>query len=60
MYGTQVWKENITGNGVVIAVVDDGLEYTHPDLAENYYAAGSFDFNYNDNDPFPDASRYAI
>jgi subtilisin-like proprotein convertase family protein len=52
----KAWKENITGNGVVIAVVDDGLEYTHPDLADNYHAPGSFDFNYNDPDPFPDAS----
>jgi len=54
----KVWQENITGAGVVIGVVDDGLEYTHPDLADNYFAAGSFDFNYNDADPFPDAASY--
>jgi len=50
------WKENFTGQGVVIAVVDDGLEYTHPDLAQNYLSSGSYDFNYGDDNPFPDAS----
>jgi len=47
---------NITGKGVVIAVVDDGIEYTHPDLEPNYAPECSFDFNYNDADPFPDAN----
>ncbi len=32
---TPVWNQNITGTGVVIGVVDDGFEYTHPDLNDN-------------------------
>jgi subtilisin-like proprotein convertase family protein len=48
-----VWDQNIRGNNVTLAVVDDGLEYTHPDLAPNYDPADSYDFNNNDTDPAP-------
>lgn|GEM_PF-6741414 len=44
----------VTGAGVQIAIVDDGLQYTHPDLAPNYNATGSYDFNDKDSDPSPD------
>ncbi len=50
---TSVW-DSFTGAGVVIGVVDDGLQYTHPDLAPNYLPNASFDFNDDDNDPAPD------
>ncbi|OKH30835.1 hypothetical protein NIES2119_30135 [[Phormidium ambiguum] IAM M-71] len=33
------------GKGVVIGVVDDGLQYTHPDLEKRYLASLSRDFN---------------
>ena len=33
---TGIWNHNITGRGVVVAVVDDGLEYTNTDLLSNY------------------------
>ncbi len=41
---------------MTIGVVDDGLEYTHPDLMDAYISTGSYDFNDNDPDPFPSAS----
>ena len=41
------------GTGIVIRIVDDGLQSTHPDLAPNYNAALSYDFNFNDPDPAP-------
>jgi subtilisin-like proprotein convertase family protein len=41
------------GSGVNIAIVDDGLQYTHPDLNANYKAAISRDINFNDPDPAP-------
>jgi subtilisin-like proprotein convertase family protein len=41
------------GSGVVIGIVDDGLQYAHPDLAPNYLASASWDFNSNDADPQP-------
>jgi len=48
-----VWKNNITGRGIVIAVLDDGLDWTHPDLEGNYDPQASYDLNDNDNDPMP-------
>jgi subtilisin family serine protease len=47
-----VWN-NYRGAGVVIGIVDDGLEKSHPDLAPNYSAALSYDFNFNDPNPEP-------
>lgn len=45
-----------TGSGVVIGIADDGVQHTHPDLAPNYLASASYDFNGNDSDPSPSAS----
>lgn len=50
---TGVWAAGITGKGVVVAVVDDGVQWDHPDLIDNYCPEGSFDLNANDNDPMP-------
>jgi len=46
------WDLGYSGNGVTIGVVDDGLQKTHPDIV-HYNAAGSHDFNENDNEPTP-------
>ncbi|MDO6707678.1 S8 family serine peptidase [Photobacterium sp. 1_MG-2023] len=43
----------VRGQGVTIAVVDDGLEIGHPDLAANI-RPGSRDVVNNDDDPTPD------
>ncbi|XBW36718.1 hypothetical protein QEN19_002294 [Hanseniaspora menglaensis] len=40
-----VWDMNITGNGVTVAIVDDGLDFDNPDLKDNFNAQGSYDFN---------------
>ncbi len=45
------WNAGYTGNGVRIAIVDDGLQINHPDIAPNYFAAGSWDFNSNEANP---------
>ena len=50
---TNVWQ-SFRGNGVVIGVIDDGLEYTHPDLKDNVVAGLGYDFVNGDNDPMPD------
>lgn len=47
------WAQGYTGTGVVIGIVDDGPEYTHPDLAANWRADLSYDYYDNDNDPAP-------
>lgn len=33
---TGVWERNITGRGVTVVVVDDGVEHTHRDIRPNY------------------------
>ncbi|XP_010126804.1 PREDICTED: neuroendocrine convertase 1, partial [Chlamydotis macqueenii] len=48
-----VWQKGITGKGVVITVLDDGLEWNHTDIYVNYDPQASYDFNDNDHDPFP-------
>ncbi|GAL07987.1 extracellular serine protease [Photobacterium aphoticum] len=42
----------IQGVGVNVAIIDDGLEINHPDLAANI-RPGSRDFVNNDDDPTP-------
>ncbi len=42
--------DGITGNGVVVAVVDKGLELAHEDLVDNI-VSGSYDFANSDQDP---------
>lgn len=48
---------NVSGAGITIAIVDDGLEHAHPDIHANYNAQASWDFNDGDADPAP-MSRY--
>lgn len=48
-----------TGANITIAIVDDGLEHTHPDLAPNYDGVHSWDYNDNDADPKPDSDDQA-
>ena len=47
------WATTTNGTGVQIAIVDDGLQHIHPDLAPNYIGADSWDFDDNNADPDP-------
>ncbi|XP_050428302.1 furin-like protease 1 isoform X2 [Adelges cooleyi] len=47
------WEEGITGKGIVVTILDDGLEKDHPDLMKNYDPQASYDMNGRDDDPMP-------
>ncbi|XP_059607513.1 neuroendocrine convertase 1-like [Phlebotomus argentipes] len=48
-----VYERGITGRGVRVAVLDDGVEYTHDDLAANFDPEISWDCNHDSPDPRP-------
>lgn len=50
------WAEGRLGSGIVVAVVDDGLEGTHPDLAGNVLAGLGYDYLDGDSDPSPEST----
>ncbi|KAH7730194.1 subtilisin-like proprotein convertase [Aphelenchoides avenae] len=49
----EAWELGYTGKGVVVTILDDGLERTHPDIQPNYDAKASYDVNDRDDDPTP-------
>ena len=55
-----VWAEGYTGEGVVVAVIDSGVNYNHVDLADHLWDGGSeypnhgYDFINDDYDPIDD------
>lgn len=53
-----VWRMGYTGKGVVVTILDDGLEWNHTDIFPNYDARASWDMNNNRSDPFPRYDSY--
>ena len=47
------WKLGVTGKGVTVTILDDGIQHNHPDLKQNYDPLASTDINNNDDDPMP-------
>ncbi|XP_023709107.1 neuroendocrine convertase 2 [Cryptotermes secundus] len=47
------WAQGVTGKNVTTAIMDDGVDYIHPDLKYNYNARASYDFSSNDAYPYP-------
>ena len=49
---TAAW-DIVDGNGVTIAIIDDGFAHTHTDLSPGYQSSNSYDYCNNDADPTP-------
>ena len=49
----EAWDMGYSGKGITVTILDDGVEWNHPDLKQNYKADASIDINANDGDPFP-------
>ncbi|MGM0508667.1 MAG: S8 family serine peptidase [Fusobacteriota bacterium] len=42
------------GEDIIVAVVDSGVDYNHPDLKDNIWSGIGYDFSDNDNNPMDD------
>lgn len=47
----RAWGDGFTGEGITVAVIDTGVDYTHPDLANAFGQYKGWDFVDNDGDP---------
>jgi proprotein convertase subtilisin/kexin type 2 len=47
------WALGFTGKGITTGIMDDGVDYMHPDLYDNFNAEASYDFSSNDPFPYP-------
>ncbi|MCA9269976.1 MAG: S8 family serine peptidase, partial [Planctomycetales bacterium] len=53
----RAWTKINTAPNVVVAVIDTGVDYAHPDLDDNMWASGGvhgYDFAFNDSQPQDD------
>ncbi|VDN58879.1 unnamed protein product [Dracunculus medinensis] len=49
----KAWELGFTGKNVTTAIMDDGVDYMHRDLRNNFNAEASYDFSSNDPFPYP-------
>ncbi|KTG08482.1 halolysin [Haloprofundus marisrubri] len=50
----EAWDTTLGSSDVTIAVIDAGVKYDHPDLADQFGSNKGYDFVDNDSDPYPD------
>lgn len=52
------WQKGYTGKGVVVSILDDGIQTNHPDLAQNYVSRKCNNFQLRINErPKPNQIR---
>jgi subtilisin family serine protease len=57
MYADLIWDVTLGSSDIIVAVCDEGIDYLHPDLRDNFYASLlGYDFVDMDPDPYPDSS----
>lgn len=47
----EAWEKGYTGEGITVAVIDTGVDYTHPDLVHAFGDYKGWDFVDDDHDP---------
>ncbi|KAI9007726.1 peptidase S8/S53 domain-containing protein [Hyaloraphidium curvatum] len=52
-----VWAAGVNGTGVTVSVVDDGVDFRHPDIAPNWSPESSWDFTRKNNEPLPGSNE---
>jgi len=63
VHAPEVWNLGYTGQGIIVAVIDTGVNYNHTDIANNMWDGGDeypnhgWDFVNNDNDPMDDVDH---
>ena len=63
VHAPEVWDLGYTGQGIVVAVIDSGVNYNHTDIVNNMWDGGDeypnhgWDFANNDNDPMDDVDH---
>ena len=57
---TQVWPQICDSPNIIVAVIDTGIDYRHPDLQANMWSRGGrhgYDFYDDDNDPLDEQNH---
>ncbi|MEO0118956.1 MAG: S8 family peptidase [candidate division WOR-3 bacterium] len=55
MYSDLIWDFEIGKNNIIVAICDQGIDYYHPDLKDNFsFDLIGYDFVDDDSNPYPD------
>lgn len=52
------WGQGFTGQGTRVVIIGQGVDQTHPDLADNFDAGASIDLIDGDDDPYANETEF--